>query len=491
MTEPEPPPRVAWPDVCARRLDRHGLGATTYAEPADAVAAMCGAHAQVLSAAELSIGMRLAVATRSDVRQALWTEHSLVKTFGPRGTVHLLPARDLAMWTGALSAVPAPRSPFPDDVAMTPEQTDQVIEAVDDALADAELTVDELTVAVVERAGTWAGDLVMPAFQTMWPRWRQAVGTAASRGALCFGANRGRNVTYTSPRRWQPGFTPADGAASVAELVRRYLHAYGPATPAHFAQWLNTSRSWTGELFASMSGQLDRVELDGAVGWVPSGDAAVTADPPRGVQVASLLRRVRCRQPPSCAAVPGPGGEPRAVTQRPGGQLPGAAGRRRGRWGLARAPIRSPARDHGGAVRRAVGGTAPRARRAGGHGRSRTRRRAHADDRHRHRRRARLDRHPRRTDLVPSGWLRQPRRHDIRPRRTDLVRSGWFRQPRRHDIRPRRTDLVRRVVRQPPARHPSAPDRSRAIRVAAAPLPARHSCPRPARVCCGPSRPRP
>ena len=47
-------------------------------------------------------------------------------------------------------------------------------------------------------------DFSMPAFDGMWPRWRQALGTAAKRGALCFGPNRGRKVTYTSPRRWLP-----------------------------------------------------------------------------------------------------------------------------------------------------------------------------------------------------------------------------------------------------------------------------------------------
>ena len=108
MSEVEPT-RVTWPEVNARRLERHGLGdASPYRSPADVVAAMCGAHAQVLSAAELSVGIRLPAATRTDVRDALWTEHSLVKTFGPRGTVHLLATRDLPMWTGALSAVAAP-----------------------------------------------------------------------------------------------------------------------------------------------------------------------------------------------------------------------------------------------------------------------------------------------------------------------------------------------------------------------------------------------
>ena len=48
----------------------------------------------------------------ADVRSALWTERTLVKTFGPRGTVHLLPARDLSRWCAALSELPRPPSPF-------------------------------------------------------------------------------------------------------------------------------------------------------------------------------------------------------------------------------------------------------------------------------------------------------------------------------------------------------------------------------------------
>jgi hypothetical protein len=223
---------MTWAEVCARRLERHALSAPSQdATSADIAAAICGAHAQVLSAAELSIGLRIAGATRADVRGALWNERSLVKTFGPRGTVHLLPARDLAMWTGALSAIPS-QSPFSSDMRLTPEQTDTVVEAIAAALDDAELTIDELSEAVIASAGAWAGDLVMPAFNGMWPRWRQAVGTAANRGVLCFGPDRGRKVTYTSPRRWLPGFQPADGRTALAEVVQRYLYAYAPAVRA-------------------------------------------------------------------------------------------------------------------------------------------------------------------------------------------------------------------------------------------------------------------
>ena len=176
--------------------------------PADVAGAMCGTHAQVLSAAELSIGLRIAGADRDDVRRALWVDHTLVKTFGPRGTVHLLPAVDLPMWTGALSTLPSstPRHPAP--VGFTADQAEEVLAAIDDALTDSELTVDELTEAIVDRVGTWAGEKTMDAFQDKWPRWRQLTSTAAHRGVLCFGPLRGRTITYTHPRRWLPGFHP-------------------------------------------------------------------------------------------------------------------------------------------------------------------------------------------------------------------------------------------------------------------------------------------
>lgn len=279
-------PRLSWPQVCARRLERHRLVAPAPGAPVDAVRAMGGAaHAQVMSAAELSLGLRLAGADRADVRHALWEERSLVKTFGPRGTVYLLPTEDLPMWTAALSALPPRRSPHPEGVRLTPEQTEAVVAAVADALADAELTIDELTEAVVERAGSWAGDPVMEAFQGKWPRWRQALSLAGMRGALCFGPNRGRKVTYTSPSRWLPGFRPAEAGPSLAGVVRLYLHAYGPATPQMFAHWLNTPRRPAVALFDSLAAELHEVEVEGSRAWVAARDRGAPLTPPRGVRL--------------------------------------------------------------------------------------------------------------------------------------------------------------------------------------------------------------
>jgi hypothetical protein len=92
-----------WEMACRRRLARHSL-----LEPmpkdrlVDAVRTVGGIQAQILSAAELAIGMRVAGVTRRDVQAALWERHALVKTYGPRGTLHLLPADELSLWMAAL-----------------------------------------------------------------------------------------------------------------------------------------------------------------------------------------------------------------------------------------------------------------------------------------------------------------------------------------------------------------------------------------------------
>ncbi|WP_228990412.1 winged helix DNA-binding domain-containing protein [Streptomyces sp. DH8] len=286
---PAAPPTttVTWDGANARRLARQHLlpsaSLPPAASPAEAAAVMLGAHAQVLSAAELSVGLRGNGLTRTDVRTALWTDRTLVKTFGPRGTVHLLPAAELPLWTGALSALPTGTSPLPRDARMTPDQVEEVLAAVAEALTGTELTIDELSDEVVARTGPWAGDPVMPGFGSMWPRWRQVLHLAGHRGVLAYAPDRGRRATYT-----HPGCTPLPGPAAVAALIERYLYAYGPATPAHLARWLAVPRPWAAEQFAALAdaGAIEEVAFaGGGPAWVVAGDTEFPAEQARGVRL--------------------------------------------------------------------------------------------------------------------------------------------------------------------------------------------------------------
>ncbi|GGX39850.1 winged helix DNA-binding domain-containing protein [Streptomyces fructofermentans] len=278
-------PRITWDEASARRYGRQLLGTPAPAgtPAAEVVGALLAVHAQVLSAAELSVALRLDGATRQDVRAALWEERGLVKTYGPRGTIHLLPAAALPFWSAALTSVPTGPSPVRADVRMTPEQEDEVVAAVGDALDGRRLTVDELTDEVVARTGPWAGDLVMEAFQQKWPRWRQVMHRAGQAGALCFAPDHGRKAAYTRP----PRFDPLPAAEALGVLVRAYAHAYGPVTSRDFARWTAAPRGWAADLFASeaSAGGIEEVDFEGTPAWVAAGDTAFPEEPVRGVRL--------------------------------------------------------------------------------------------------------------------------------------------------------------------------------------------------------------
>jgi hypothetical protein len=314
-----PLPRLSWAQATAARLDRHALAEPLAgATPAQIAARICGAHAQVMTAAEWSIGQRLAGCTRADVRTALWAERSLIKTFGPRGTVHLLPAADLPRWTGALSALPQNPS-GPASTYLTPDQAESVLEAIGLALAAAELTVDELGEAVVGHCGAWAGDEVIPAFTGTWPRWRQAVRLAGARGLLCFGPDRGRKVTFTSPRRCLPGFEREAAASALEWLVCQYVTAYGPATVDGLARWLAVPRPVAAALLAERGGALQQVEAAGVAAWWPAG-APLPSGEPRGVRLLPYFDAYVVGGQPRGKLFPGVATERALVGGKAGGQ---------------------------------------------------------------------------------------------------------------------------------------------------------------------------
>ena len=190
------------------------------------------------------------------------------------------------MWTGALSTLPMSTPRRPDPVRFTPEQADDVIAAIGDALMEEALTVDELTEAIVERTGR----LGSRANHGRLPGQVAALAPADRRcGASRESSASDRTVIATSPTPTRiagcPASSPAEGDAALRTLLARYLYAYGPATPQHFAQWLNVRPRDAADLFDEAAADLEQVELDGAPGWVVAGDGEMPAEPHRGIRL--------------------------------------------------------------------------------------------------------------------------------------------------------------------------------------------------------------
>ena len=259
---------VPWEAACQRRLARQHLSAP--ASPGrlvDAVRAVGGIQAQILSAAELAIGARVASITRRDVQAALWQDHTLVKTYGPRGTLHLLPADELPLWMAALREAEAlGGSPWYQRAGLDASQGGAVLDAIGAALDGRCLTRKELADAVVSDVGDWAREKLLSA-------WGELLSPAALAGKLCFGPSAGSQVRFVRADQWVGHWEEHDPRDALVELCRRYIATYGPVTHSDVAHWFRLKPDQARGLIEPLAPALEAVDFLGRRAWMLADDA--------------------------------------------------------------------------------------------------------------------------------------------------------------------------------------------------------------------------
>lgn len=267
---------LSWDQVFSRRLSRnHLIDPASSDRMIDVVGEVCGIQAQIMTAAEMGIGARVTGITRNGVKNALWKERSLIKTYGLRGTLYLFPAEDASLWMAALKAGRAREDPRRIEwQGINAKEILKIVDAIADSLDDNRLTRDELGEEIARRLGSWAKEEVFPAFGEMLPRWTTALSQASFAGALCFGPSAGNKVTFVRPDQWIGHWQTHDGEEALREAVRRYLAAYGPATHEDFSSWFYINPQSAGEIFRTLSDELVQVEVEGRdSGFITSSDA--------------------------------------------------------------------------------------------------------------------------------------------------------------------------------------------------------------------------
>src|SRR4051794_40719271 len=232
--------KLTWPEAIAHRAKRHHLHVRAPRRDLLKVTSdLVGLHAQVMSSAELTLWARIEDLGPDAVQKALWEDRSLVKLWAMRGTLHLAPTTEHALWTAALSSYKHWRKPsWARAFGVEEVGLESLIDAIGDALHDRQLTREELAAETGSHAlrDNWGMVLKPPSFL----------------GRLCFGPSDGQRVRFTSPQTWlaDRGDAPED---SVGELMRRYLETHGPAPREDVARW------WTGATPAQTERILERV----------------------------------------------------------------------------------------------------------------------------------------------------------------------------------------------------------------------------------------
>lgn len=255
------PIELTWPQVHAFRLTRHHLnGRAPRQDLAKVVGEVGGAQAQVMSAAEMQVAVR-ARCTVADVRDALWKDRSLVKTWLMRGTLHLARSEDLPVYIGAMGRhwVSQMRPSWLTYMQITEKEFWTICEDIGAALNGTPMTREEL----IAQVGRGRSEHV---HQVLRSGWGSMLKPAARNGLLCFGPNRGQTVTFVRPDSWLPAWREVDPDDAIVEMARRYLRVYGPATQRDFARWWG---SWPGVAKAAWKGvepELTSVTVEGERG---------------------------------------------------------------------------------------------------------------------------------------------------------------------------------------------------------------------------------
>jgi len=197
-------------------------------EPVDVARLTGGIQAQEPRAGRLGFRARSARLRAADVDRARTEERSIVRTWAMRSTMHLLATEDvgwlLPLFDAGLVADSRRRL---DQLGLDTKAQDRALDAIRKALeSDGFLGRSEL----VERLGRMGIEIDAS-------RRVHLFRLATGEGLAILGPDRGAETLLALAREWIGERPPHDREAAVAELTRRYLRAFGPATEADFAGW--------------------------------------------------------------------------------------------------------------------------------------------------------------------------------------------------------------------------------------------------------------
>lgn len=273
---------VTWPQVHAFRLQGHHLmSRAPKKDLSRVVGEIGGVQAQVMSAAELQVGVRVDCRV-DDVRDALWKRKTLVKTWLMRGTLHLVPAEDLPIFTAAMGAFGIRNTnAWLKWLQITEQELMELIDAIGHTVDGQALTREEL----IAKVGKGRSEAIQ---QAMKSGWGGVLKPVARKGLLCFGPSRGQSVTFVRPEKWLGSWRDMDPDAALCEIARRYLRAYGPATKSDFARWWGTWPGVGNRAWAGLAGDLAPVSIDGQRAEILASDVERITKRPTGGSVQLL-----------------------------------------------------------------------------------------------------------------------------------------------------------------------------------------------------------
>ena len=248
---------------------------------ADEVArAVVGVQAQDRGAAGLAIRARSGGARASDVARTWSLNGPLVLTWSLRGTRHLHHCDDVRWLLSIFGPMYAAGSPGRNrQLGIEGAAGDRAVRAVRDALRRrGPLTRPQVKDVLARHGLDVSGQAPI-----------HILARAALEGVLYVVPDDDDEETYVMLDDRVPASRLPGREDALAELARRYLRGYGPATPADLAVWSGIGQREAKAAWSAITGELAEVSTPAGAMWILKGSSRTIADAVRSPAPIRLL----------------------------------------------------------------------------------------------------------------------------------------------------------------------------------------------------------
>lgn len=287
--------KISREQALAFRLAGHNLSTRRPIDDLLKVAGACGIRNSPPGSAGLAFVARLNDVTPEILERALAEAKSLVEVVSVRLSPAIVPSSEIAVFT--LGALPSDEESMRTHIEPKAETAGErgwsaveiqqaAVAAAERSLAGRHLARGALSAAMTEQLPDAANVWCRPcASRHVTESIFRLTGVS---GAFVIAHRDVKSGIHARPEDWLGSAVGMDRTPARAELVRRYLHCFGPSTAEHFAAWAGISpadgrRSWD-----ALAAELEPVDFAGRRAWIHVDDVERAGRSPDPVGVRLL-----------------------------------------------------------------------------------------------------------------------------------------------------------------------------------------------------------
>ncbi len=243
---------------------------------------MAGAQAQVLLAGQMSIWPRVKGARLQDVDSALWKDHSLVRAWGMRGTMFLLPSDELSIFVRGSARRAAYNLRWAIRHAGSKQDADKLLDRVAGILEEPRTRTDLAQMLTeshgykmkAKAAGGWGDKRKLPHVKVgaLMVSMGFLLHIIRARDVICSGPNKGTDATYVRADKWIHNWKDISQEEAERELLVKYLRAHGPATVNDFALWEGLYIADAKDIWSKKANDIVDVDVEGTEAGILESD---------------------------------------------------------------------------------------------------------------------------------------------------------------------------------------------------------------------------